>query len=392
MSRTMEPTSAAGVADAVRAASADHSPIEILGGGTKRGLGRPPQAGVTLSTRGLSGLLFHEPAELVISARAGTPLAEVEAALAEKGQMLPFEPIDHRPILGSSGEPTIGGIVAAAVSGPRRIAAGACRDALIGVKFVNGRGEEITSGGRVMKNVTGYDLLKLQCGAFGTLGVLTEVTFKVLPKPAGEATLVFTGLDDRAGIAALCAGFGTPYEVTAAAHVPGVVSQTLLRLENFPKSLSYRTGRLIDDLAAHGRPGVVEGEASATLWRSVARLDTLPRDGALWRVSTAPTRGPEVVERAGASVRARLYDWSGGLVWIAADATGDAGAGAIRAAVAATGGHATLVRAPDAVRAAIPPYQPKAPAHEAHPRATRPVFDPAGVFNPGRMHAGILVP
>jgi glycolate oxidase FAD binding subunit len=388
MSGTIQPSSVAALSDAVRAASADRTPIEIVGGGTKRGLGRPPQAGVTLSTRGLSGILFHEPAELVISARAGTPLAEVEAALAAKGQMLPFEPIDHRPILGSSGEPTIGGIVAAGVSGPRRIAVGACRDALIGVKFVNGRGEEITSGGRVMKNVTGYDLLKLQCGAFGTLGVLTEVTFKVLPKPAAEATLVFTGLDDRAGVAALCAGLGTPYEVTAAAHVPGVVSQTLLRLENFPVSLTYRTARLIDELAAHGRPGVVEGEASAALWRSVARLEPLPRDGAIWRVSTAPTKGPEVVERAGAVVRGRFYDWSGGLVWIAAEASGDAGAGAIRAAVAATGGHATLVRAPDAVRAAIAPFQPQTEPLAALARATRAVFDPAGVFNPGRMHAG----
>jgi glycolate oxidase FAD binding subunit len=388
MSGLITPTRVAGIADAVRAAASARTPIEITAGGTRRGLGRPVQAGMTLSTTALSGITLYEPAELVIAARAGTPLAHVEAALAEKGQMLPFEPLDHRPLLGTTGEPTIGGAVAANASGPRRISVGACRDALIGTKFVNGRGEEIVSGGRVMKNVTGYDLLKLQCGAYGTLGILTEVTFKVLPRPAAEMTLVYAGLDDRTGVAALCAGLGTPYEVTGAAHIPGARPRTLMRLENFPVSLTYRSARLIDELARFGRPEIIEGADSAALWRDVAALAALPREGALWRVSTAPTKGPDVIAALGTRAVAHMYDWSGGLVWIVTEATGDACAAFVRAAVAVTGGHATLIRAPETIRAVVPPFQPPSAAVASLGALTKASFDPQGILNPGRMSLG----
>jgi len=390
MSAPMMPRSVAETCEAVRAAAADGRPIEIRGGGTKARLGRPMQTSATLDTRGLAGITLYEPAEMVIAARAGTPLADVEAALAEKGQVLPFEPMDHRALLGSGGAPTVGGIVAAAVSGPRRISAGACRDALIGTKFVNGRGEEIVSGGRVMKNVTGYDLLKLQAGAYGTLGVLTEVTFKVLPKPPAATTLVYRGLDARAAARLMTAAVASPFEVSGAAHLPD--GRTCLRLENFPEALDYRSARLGDLLKAHGAPERLGGDETAALWAAIRDVTALsgeePRT--VWRVSTAPARGPEVAEAVRRAVAAEvLFDWSGGLVWLAVSDASDGGQAAVRAAVKASGGHATLMRAPEAARGALDPFEPQPDALMRLTAGLKRSFDPAGIFNPGRMYAGV---
>jgi glycolate oxidase FAD binding subunit len=390
------PTTEADAAALVAEAAARRTPLAVIGAGTKAAIGRPAQTEATLSASGLAGITLYEPAEMVVAARAGTPLAEVERILAEKGQFLPFGPLDYRALLGSEGEPTIGAVAAANLSGPRRIAAGAARDSLIGVRFVNGRGETVKSGGRVVKNVTGLDLVKLMAGSWGTLGFLTEVTFKVLPRPERVATLVLSGLDDSRGVEALCAALASPFEATGAAHLPagldGEGARTLVRIEGFEASVSYRLGQLARVLRPFGSAAFLEGDAAAELWRGVRDAKPLAdlREAVVWRISTAPTMGPGI---AAAIARARpsrwFFDWGGGLLWLSTDASGDAGAAAIRTALRESGGHATLVRAPAEVRAAVDVFEPPSAAAMRVTAGIKAAFDPAGVLNPGRMYAGV---
>ena len=325
---------------------------------------------------------------------AGTPLAAVEAALAAHNQMLPFEPIDHRALYGGGGEPTVGGLVATNASGPRRVSAGAARDSAIGLRLVNGRGEAIMTGGRVMKNVAGLDMVKLNCGALGTLGLMTEATFKLLPKPESEATLVIRRLDDARAIAAMTAALGSPYGVSGAAMLsPGMgreFSRTFLRVEGVAASVNHRADRLIARLAEFGAERVLRGEDSRRLWRAVrdAAFVAEPRERAVWRVGVKPSRAVEFLARLGPRGRAHLFDCGGGGVWLATDPT-PADAAALRAALAPTGGHATLARAPDALRAAVDVFQPQPQPLAALTRRVKAAFDPDGVFNPGRMYAGI---
>jgi glycolate oxidase FAD binding subunit len=390
------PASEQDACEIITEAAARRRPLALSGGATKAEIGRPAQTEATLCSTALAGVTLYEPAELVIAARAGTPLSDVVRTLAERGQQLPFEPMDHRPLLGSTGEPTIGAVAAANISGPRRILAGAARDSLIGVRLVNGRGEAVKSGGRVMKNVTGLDLVKLTAGAWGTLGFLTEVTFKVLPRPERVATLVFSGLDDSRAVEALCAAAASPFEVTGAAHLPagldGTGARTLIRIEGFSFSVDYRLGELRKLLKCFGGAEVVEAQAADALWRELRDVEPLaePRDRAVWRISTAPTKGPEVVGHISRALDASwYYDWSGGLVWLAADATEDAGAAAIRAALRGHGGHATLVRAPAEIRAAVDVFEPLPEALMRLMAGIKAAFDPAGILNPGRMYAGV---
>ncbi len=289
--------------------------LDIVGGGSRAGLGRPPEGARRLSSARLNGIVFHEPAEMVLRAKAGTPLAVVEAALEAHGQMLPFEPIDHRALYGG-GEPTIGGLVAANASGPRRVSAGAARDSVIGLRLVNGRGEAIMTGGRVMKNVAGLDLVKLNCGALGTLGFLTEATFKLLPKPQSEATIVIRRLDDARAVAAMTAALGSPFGVSGAAMLsPGMgreFSRTFLRVEGVAASVDHRADKLLALLAEFGAERVLKGDDSRRLWRALRDAEFLaePRERAVWRVGVKPSRAVEFLARpgsprAGASVRLR---------------------------------------------------------------------------------------
>ncbi|WP_372424993.1 glycolate oxidase subunit GlcE [Salinarimonas chemoclinalis] len=390
---THSPASEDEVRALVSDAAARAVPLSIAGGATKRGVGRPAQTQETLSTRGLTGVTLYEPAELVIAARAGTPLDEVEATLAAKNQRLAFEPADLRSLLGTEGEPTIGAVAAANLSGPRRIMVGAARDALIGVRFVNGRGEAVKNGGRVMKNVTGLDLVKTLAGSWGTLAVLTEVTFKVLPIPERTATLVYTGLDDARAIAALSAALGSPYEVTGAAHVPGEGggAGTLIRIEGFEASVRYRLGELRALLSDWGDPALVEDADGEALWRGVRDVAPLvtPPERAVWKISTAPGRAPALAAAIAAETDARwLYDWGGGLIWLST-AADEAAARIVRAATRAHRGHATLIRAPADLRAAVDVFEPLAAPMMTMTKGLKASFDPRGIFEPGRMYAGV---
>ena len=375
----MRPETELELAEAVAAAP---GPLRIVGGGT-RDIGRPV-AGARLEV-GIGGVRLYEPGALTLVVGAGMALSEVEALLASEGQRLAFEPMDHRPLLGSEGVPTIGGVVAANVSGPRRVQVGACRDFLLGVRFVDGRGQVIKSGGRVMKNVTGLDLARLMAGSWGTLGVLSEVSLKVLALPETEATLVAEGLAPGPGVALMARALGTPYEVSGAALVAGEVR---LRLEGFAPSVAYRAGALRAALGGDWR--LVEAEASAALWRELRDVRPFAgRDGAVWRLSLRPSDGPVLLEalaRAGLAAEA-IFDWGGGLVWLLVAVGKEAGAGPIREAISRLGGHATLIRAPEALRAELAVFQPESPILARLSRQIKEKFDPRGILNPGLMGA-----
>lgn len=385
LSPTNEAEASAFIADAASA----HRPLELAGGGSRRGLGRPVQAAATLSSRALTGITLHEPAELVIGARAGTPLADLTAALDAKDQMLAFEPPDWRALTGTADlTPTVGGLVATNGSGPRRIMSGACRDALIGVRFVNGKGEALSSGGRVMKNVTGYDLVKLMAGSHGTLGFVTEATFKVVPKPERTATLVWSGLDEARAVAAMSQGLGSPFEVSAAAFVPqqpGQPSQTLLRLENFAASLVYRIDRLARELQSFGKPDILDNDASLGLWASIRDAAPLHGvDGAIWRISVAPSRSPSFLRAIASETIRHFLDWGGGLVWLATAQT-DGAAEVVQNAARAVGGHATLVHAAPMLRSNFAFMPPSSAGLARLTARVREAMDPHSILNPGRM-------
>ena len=376
------------VADAV----AREEPLELVAGGSKRGLGRPLQLPHVLDLSAFAGIRTYEPEELVLTAGAATPMQDIEAALGEKRQMLAFEPADWRALLGSGGaKDTIGGVIACNLAGPRRIRQGAARDHFLGFHAVSGRGEAFKAGGYVVKNVTGYDLPKLMAGSYGTLAALTEVTLKVLPAPEATCTLAIAGLDDEAARRAMSAALASSHEVSGAAHLPAGVSpagaRTLLRLEGPRPSVAARAASLGLDLAAFGTIERMDDAASHAAWRGVrdASAFVALAGRAIWRVSVAPTDGPAVAAAVARTLDVRhFFDWGGGLVWLAVQGANDGGAAAIRAALPS--GHATLVRASDAVRAAVPVFQPQEPALAALAARVKTQFDPRRILNRGRMY------
>ncbi len=381
----LSPASEAELSEVVAAAS---GPLRVVGGGT-RSIGAS-DTGEVLSLNAMSGIELYEPGALTLVAKAGTPLAEVEGALAKEGQMLPFEPADMRALLGRDGVPTIGGVVAANAAGPRRMMAGACRDALIGVRFVDGAGTVLKNGGRVMKNVTGYDLVKLMAGSWGTLGVLSEVAFKVLPRLDG-ATLLVRGAEGADALEAMVRGVTSPFEVSGAAVVPGEGSY--LRIEGLETSVAYRIGKLTDLLRDLGEIEVTsDANASAAIWTRIRDMtDFTEAPGAVWRVSMKPT---DMVDRflpaiAEIGVFDHRLDWAGGLAWLRLegdDASIVAAHHAVQAAVTENGGgHATLFRAPESVVRQVDVFQPEAPGVAALSKGLRAKFDPRGILNPGLM-------
>jgi glycolate oxidase FAD binding subunit len=390
------------IMDAARA----EMPVEVIGAGTKRTVGRPVNSGLAISTASLSGVTLYEPTELVMGARAGTPLVDIEQRLADKGQMLAFEPIDLGPVLGAPADSgTIGAVFATNFSGSRRVMAGGARDHLLGIEAITGAGQTFRGGGRVMKNVTGYDLCRAVCGSWGTLAVMTGVTFKVLPRPERTSTLVILGLDDRSGVEALCAALGTPFEVSGAVHLQAPLAVrlrhaglaatqkavTAVRIETYESSLRYRLDRLKDALSAFGEIHELDDANALDFWGELRQLSPLQDSTApLWRLSTAPRSGPAVVAAITRYMECRaFYDWSGGLVWIEVLDTADAGAADIRRVIAHHGGHATLIRAAPAVRASIDVFQPLEPDLAAITRGIKAVFDPKDILNRGRLLADL---
>lgn len=398
-----EPRAAAEVSDIVADALAREQPLEIIGSGTKRGLGRPLDGFDQLSTAALDGPTYYEPEELVLTAAPSLRMAELEAMLAQSRQQLAFEPPDLGPLFGAAPDGgTLGGAILCNLAGPRRLTAGAARDHLLGFKGVNGRGESFKSGGRVVKNVTGYDLSKLVAGSHGTLVVLTELSVKVLPRPEKTRTLLVFGLDDGAAVKCLADALNSIHEPTAAAHLPAPVAAlsgvpyvaqagravTALRLEGFAPSVEARCAALKDALGALGPVEELHSMNSARLWKALRDVEPLAGrpDLVVWRLSVPPAQAPTAMARLGDGAL-YWYDWAGGLIWLGLPpGEPDGGAARVRAAIAPQGGHATLIRAPDALRRIVPVFQPLDPGMAALSARIKDSFDPRRILNRGRMY------
>ncbi len=313
--------------------------------------------------------------------------------------MLAFEPPDWRALLGEpETQPTLGGVLACNLSGPRRIKAAAARDHFLGFRAVSGRGEIFKSGGKVVKNVTGYDLSKLMAGSYGTLAAFEEVTVKVLPRPEHVETVALFGLDPAAAVRAMSRALSSPHDVSAAAYIPAasplaVAAETVaLRLEGPEPSVIFRRERVLTELAAECETAVLEDNASVNFWRAIRDVEPFAglTDRAVWRVSVAPARGAEIGEAIARTVDAVWFlDWGGGLVWAAIAGVEDGGAEVIREAIRGPDGHgtghATLINGSAALRRAVPVFEPQPPALATLAARIKDSFDPHHILNPGRM-------
>jgi glycolate oxidase FAD binding subunit len=376
----LKPKTEKELAEIVVAASA---PFEIIGAGTKRGLGRPVENSQLLDLSKFSTVNAYEPEELILDVGAGVKLSDIEKLISVKQQYLAFEPPDFSKLLGSKHGGTMGGLLACNLSGPRRIKAGAARDHVLGLQGVSGRGEIFKAGARVVKNVTGYDVPKLMAGSYGTLAALTSVIFKVLPKPEMEETLVISELDAEAAVHCMSLAMQSSNEVSGAAHIPG--HGTFLRLEGIAPSIAYRRDKLAKLL--NGKIGILNAKESAIRWRSIRDVIPLADDQTrmVWKISVAPSAAPAVIAKLKSQIDLRyFFDWAGGLIWLDV-ATEESKI--IRAAIGE--GHATLVRAPESIRAQVDVFQPQQEALAALSARVKNSFDPKGLFNPGRMYRGV---
>jgi glycolate oxidase FAD binding subunit len=416
---TLKVRDAKDVEQAVRAAIAAEQPLEIIGHGSKRSIGQPMATNALLDLSALNGVKSYEPNELIITVEAGAPLADVKSLIDSKNQHFAFEPVDTSRLLGTPAGGTIGGMISAGLAGPRRIQAGGARDHLLGAHAVSGFGDSFKAGGRVVKNVTGYDLCKLLAGSWGTLAVMTEVTLKVMPGPESERTLVLRGLDDVTANRAMTAALGSPFDVSGAAHVPplafrdgaGALGElgsgsspkavTLLRLEGITASASHRAASLARVLNSFGAVEILEDMKSAAIWGSVRDVEPFAASGErgawpVWRIVCPPASGGALGERLARETGGEvIYDWGGGLIWAALPATADAqrlttSVSLVRSRVNAAGGHAMLLRAAEDVRRNADVFHPANSGVAALSERVRLSFDPKSILNRGRMARGMV--
>ena len=413
---TLKVRDAQDVEQVVRAAIASEQPLEIVGHGTRRQIGQPMATNALLDVSALNAVSAYEPNELIITVQTGAPLADVLSLIDSKNQQFAFDPMDTSALLGMPGNGTIGGMIGVGLAGPRRIKAGGARDHLLGARAVSGFGDSFKTGGRVVKNVTGYDLCKLLTGSWGTLAVMTEVTLKVMPKPESERTLMLRGLDDLVANRAMTAALGSPFDVSGAAHLPnsafrpaeGALADlgskilgspgqpvTLIRLEGIAASVADRAKSLGKTLTAFGSVDIVQDAASAAVWASLRDVRPFAAAGALgawpvWRIVCPPASGgalgQALARDTGGDV---IYDWGGGLIWAALPPKPDAQAALVRQRVDAVGGHAMLIRASEPVRRNVDVFHPHAGGVALLSERVRLSFDPKAILNRGRLVRGI---
>lgn len=381
--------------------------IRIRGGGSRLSLGQEINCDLNIALPQMSGIVDYDPGALSLVVQAGTKISEIEQKLDEAGQRLAFEPMDHRSLLGSENtEPTIGGVVACGISGPRRLQVGACRDFLLGVRFVNGKGELIKNGGQVMKNVTGYDLVKFLCGSHGTLGVLTELSFKTSPKPEVENTLVISGLTDEEAIEVMTKTLGQPLDISGAAHVPKAISSdeahTYLRIEGLETVVARRMTILQNMLStqfAITNTQKLDTTESQKIWKGIRDVSSLLQNSSIkdteivWKISIKPNCAARFMDKVKEKLQVQnyYYDWSGGCIWLLINEgegqNANANAVQIRNTLSEFGGHATLVKASAQIRKTVPVFQPEVPALTTLAEKVRLGFDPHKILNPGLMQS-----
>jgi glycolate oxidase FAD binding subunit len=407
---TLKVRDAADVEAVVRAAIAGEQPLEIVGHGSKRLIGQPMATNAVLDLSALNAVTSYEPNELIITVQAGAPLSDVMSLIDSKNQQFAFEPVDTAALLGTPALGTIGGMIGAGLAGPRRIKAGGARDHLLGAHAVSGFGDSFKTGGRVVKNVTGYDLCKLLAGSWGTLAVMTEVTLKVMPRPESERTLVLRALDDLVANRAMTMALGSPFDVSGAAHVPASVLRTdvsgldqfgtareavtLLRLEGTATSATHRAAALVKTLEAFGTAQTLPDAASAAIWSAVRDAGPFAASGALgawpvWRIVCPPAAGGALGQALARDTGGEvIYDWGGGLIWAALPPNPDGQAALVRQRVEAVGGHANLLRASEQLRRQLDVFHPQAKGLAALAERVRLSFDPKSILNRGRLRRG----